>query len=108
MWDILQYTPGEWAFNFSQGSAKVTRVEVQIGAGIRVWASKTALNIRCKSYLEYLETTEMESFTLKGPTSYSEISDLGGGKESGRTTEGGVIESYNRKTVLAGITVASY
>lgn len=50
----------------------------------------------------------MESFTLKGPTSYSEISDLGGGKESGRTTEGGVIESYNRKTVLAGITVASY
>ena len=52
-------------------------------------ASKTALRILCKSSSEYLGTlVAMEDFGSGVPSGCLEISDSGGGEESGGATEG--------------------
>ena len=91
MWDFLQYTSRERAFNsLSWGSLEVVEVEAEAG----VWVSKTVLRIRCKSSLEYLgalivvaETTAIGVFALENPAGYLENFDLGDGKELGRATK---------------------
>ena len=55
MWDFLQYTSREQAFNgLFRGSLKVTRAGAGESVEAGVWASRTALRIRCKLFLEYL------------------------------------------------------
>ena len=55
-----------------------------------------ALKIHCKLSLEYLGTlVSTGNFGVRGSSGYLEISDSGGGEESGRVTEGtteGVME----------------
>ena len=69
---------------FFRGSSEMARAEA--GAGVGVQAFKTVLRIRCKLFLIYLGI----SVIAAGPKSLAgclQNSDLGGGEESGRTTE---------------------
>ena len=59
---------------------------MRTGTGAR--ASRTALRICCKSSSEYLGILVLAGdFGPRGFLGYSEISDSGGGKESGRATK---------------------
>ena len=75
MWDFLQYTSGERAFNFSQGTSKTARAEARARVGAGVQASRIVLKILCKSSSKYLKrfvaatgAITMGDFVLKGPT----------------------------------------
>ena len=69
----------------------MARAGAGAGAGVGVRASKIALKIRYKSFLEYWETlVAAEDFGSVGSLGYSEKSDLRGGEELGGATEGAI------------------
>ena len=87
MWDFPRYTSGERAFSFSRDTSETTGTGAGAGAGAR--ASRTVLKIRCKSSSEYLGIlVSAGDFGPRGPSGCSEISDSGGGEESGGVSEG--------------------
>ena len=97
MWDFLQYTSEErifsglfWSFSEVTGAGA--------GAEVGAWASKTALRIHCKLFLEYLETlvAATEDFGPGSPSGYSENFDSGGEEESRGVTEGAMEEKTER------------
>ena len=56
MWDFPQYTSRQQGFSsLSQGFLEVAGAAARAGVGARTQVSKTALNIRCKLSLEYLQ-----------------------------------------------------
>ena len=97
MWDFPQYTSGEQAFSFSQGTLETMGAETGVGAGTgaKAQASRTALRIRCKSSSQYLGILVAEGgdlakgFPPKSPAGWSDnlSPNLGGGKESGGATK---------------------
>ena len=98
MWEFPQYTSRKRAFNglswgFSKaagagaGAGAGARAGVEVGAGAR--ASRIALRIRCKSFLEYLEilVVAMGDFGPGSPLGCLKNSNLGGREKLGGVTE---------------------
>lgn len=62
MKDFPRYTSGDRAFNFFHDALDAMEAGARVGA--RVWASKTAIKIRCKSFSEYLKTSVVAARAL--------------------------------------------
>ena len=82
MWDFPQFTSGERAFNgLYRGFLEAAEAGAGVGAGVQ--ASKIALRIRYKSFLEYWRTSvaTADDFGPKGLAGCLKNSDFEGREE---------------------------